>query len=61
MIPKIYKNWLERINERPPQVCYICDRYDAYLNHCKKFEMSPPNEFLEEVNECPEFQEGPPF
>lgn len=60
------KKWLEVV-ANPPRCCASCDHYATKSDGweegatCKKFEGSPPREFVEEPNECDQWTELLPF
>lgn len=45
---------------KAPHFCHNCSHYDEFGN-CKVFDLEPPEEFTSVANECPHWEEEPPF
>jgi hypothetical protein len=60
--PKIMTDYWDRINEKPPRCCYTCDAFNKNEGgFCKYFNMEPPKEYVEEINDCPQYLNEIPF
>jgi hypothetical protein len=52
--------WREWIAKGPPRCCYTCEHYD-WDGRCAKFDMSPPKEFSESLDQCEAWSQELPF
>ena len=61
---KTIQEWREAVHN-PPKCCVNCDHYpEAHWKEdatCQKFKQSPPQEFAESENNCPEWVDLLPF
>jgi hypothetical protein len=57
--PKIVTDWQDVI-QRPPRCCHTCWHYTE-SGECKVFEMKPPAEFTQEVDQCQSWEYHVPF
>jgi hypothetical protein len=57
-IPQVIKEW-QQLTSNPPKVCYSCEWYR--VNTCDKFQATPPEEFANTPDSCPEWVESIPF
>ena len=51
----------EAAYEAPPAFCYTCDDYDHTTGYCRHFQETPPDDFKNTENACPEWCEELPF
>jgi hypothetical protein len=58
--PKIVIDWQEAIRQPPPRCCHTCWNYTE-SGQCKVFQMEPPAEFTQEIDQCQSWEYDVPF
>jgi hypothetical protein len=58
--PEYVRLWREWLAKGPPRCCYTCEHYD-WDGRCAKFDMSPPKEFSESLDQCEAWSQEMPF
>ena len=58
--PKIVTDWQEAIRQPPPRCCHTCENYTE-AGECKLFNLAPPAEFTQEVDQCESWVQEVPF
>lgn len=58
--PEFLIQWREWRREGPPKCCHTCDYYSK-AGHCESFDMTPPDDFANEVDVCDQWIEEFPF
>lgn len=58
--PKIVTDWQKMTQIQPPRCCHTCWHYTD-SGQCKVFQMEPPAEFAEEVDQCDAWEQEVPF
>lgn len=58
--PKIVTDWQEAIRQPPPRCCHTCWNYTDG-GQCKVFQMEPPAEFTQEIDQCQSWEYDVPF
>lgn len=53
-VPEIVDEWYRR---RPPKCCHTCDYFMLHGALCVKFNQIVPEQFAQEIDQCPEWQE----
>lgn len=57
-------HWRERFKkaalDEPPRCCHTCIDYvpDGY---CRHYQMNPPEEFTQQIDQCPDWEREVPF
>lgn len=45
----------------PPKCCHTCDFYNKKTMFCSKYNMNPPEDFVNTQDNCPNYIEELPF
>lgn len=59
--PDYLIEYRQTVKSGPPKCCHTCDFYGKKYNFCSKFDMNPPETFVNERDACNEYIEVIPF